>query len=342
MFELPLHIDGFNETDVREEIIAPLLRHLGYRAQSSANIIREQSLRYPRAFLGRKNRRRDPPLRGRADYILEVEGPVRWTIEAKPPTAPISLDDVEQAYSYACHPEVRAVLFAIVNGTEVRVYQTNRGPDAAPILALAYADIPGAIQRIENLLGPQSVMRDYPEILPDAGRPIGTGLRSIVRIVSGFVEFQECNPTVPLLSEITMSIIEGAIERAEGGRLVVYVQARSPFRSVNELNERLGLQRLELTSVDEVLSTETDSPTTFRQEMTVTLPAGATFPNLVAEGELELTRALTCQSTTVATGILKGNRFAGRFHQRYDYRDLPNVGDKLTIDAIGRFETVLA
>jgi len=40
IIELPPRIGGFNETDVREEIIAPLLRHLGYRAQSSANIIR--------------------------------------------------------------------------------------------------------------------------------------------------------------------------------------------------------------------------------------------------------------------------------------------------------------
>src|SRR5439155_17193192 len=131
-------------------------------------------------------------------------------------------------------------------------------------------------------------------------------------------------------------------ERAEDGKLVVYVQARSPFRSVNELNERLGLQRLELTSNDSVLSTELDLPTTFRQEMAVMLPAGATFPNLVGEGDLVLQRALTCQSTTVATGIVESNRFAGRFFQRYDYRDLPNVGDTLVIDAVGRFEAILA
>ncbi len=169
MIELPPDIGAFNETDVREEIISPLLRHLGYRAQSSANIVREQSLRYPRAFLGRKNPLRDPPLRGRADYILEVQGPIRWTIEAKPPTAPISLDDIDQAYTYACHPEVRAVLFAIVNGTELRVYQTNRGPEAAPMLALEYGDISRAMQRIENLLGPEAVRRDHPQIVARCG-----------------------------------------------------------------------------------------------------------------------------------------------------------------------------
>jgi len=273
---------------------------------------------------------------------LEVDGPVRWTIEAKPPTAPISEDDIEQAYTYACHPEVRAVLFAIVNGAELRVYQTNRGPGTAPILAIQYADIPGAITRLENLLGPEAIRRDHPEIVPDIGTPIGPGLRSVVRIVSGFVEFQSCDPPIRLLREITLFICEGAIEREENGRLVAYIQARSPFRSVNELNERLGLQRLELASADSVLSTKSDSPTIFRQEMLVTLPAGATFPNLLGEGDVILQRPLTCESTTVAAGTVDRNSFTGRFLQRYDYRDLPNVGETLRIDAVGRFDAFLS
>jgi hypothetical protein len=117
---LPHSVDGFGEADVREEIITPLLHRLGYKAGSRANIIREQPLRYPKEYLGHKKPRRDPPLRGRADYILDVDGLVRWTIEAKAPNALISVDDIEQAYSYARHPEVRAVFFAIINGAELR------------------------------------------------------------------------------------------------------------------------------------------------------------------------------------------------------------------------------
>ena len=74
MIDLPSDLTVFNEADVREEIIAPLLHHLGYRARSrTAKIIREQSLRYPRIYLGHKSPLKDPPLRGRADYILEVQ-----------------------------------------------------------------------------------------------------------------------------------------------------------------------------------------------------------------------------------------------------------------------------
>lgn len=342
MIQLPASTDGFNESDVREEIITPLLRHLGYRTGSTANIIREQSLRYPKVFLGRKNPPRDPVLRGRADYILEVNGLVRWTIEAKPPSASISIDDVEQAYSYACHPEVRAVFFCIINGAELRIYQTNQGPTAAPVLTLLGAELTESVQRLENIIGPQAILRDHPSVNPDSGVPIGPGLRSIVRIVSGFVEFARCDRLIPMLSELTLYISDGAIERDEAGHLIAYMHGRSPFRTVNELNERLGLNRMELVSDDSTLSTNTDSPTEFRLNTQVTLPAGAVFPNLLGVGDVILQRNLVCNSVTVAEGALIGTRLGGRFSQFYEYRDLPNPGDTLPINSSGRFEVVLA
>ena len=65
---------SWNEQDVREEFLAPLLKQLGYAKGTESNIIREQSLslRYPKAFLGRKKPKSDPILRGEADYICEV------------------------------------------------------------------------------------------------------------------------------------------------------------------------------------------------------------------------------------------------------------------------------
>ena len=73
MESLPPRFEEFNETDVREEIIAPLLRRLGYSSRTDNNIIREQPLRYAKSFLGRKNPSKDPELRGVADYILEAK-----------------------------------------------------------------------------------------------------------------------------------------------------------------------------------------------------------------------------------------------------------------------------
>ena len=114
MFD-PLDFTNLNETDVREEILAPLIRSLGYRSGTENDVIREQSLRYPRAFLGRKKPGQDPVLRGKADYILDARNAVRWVIEAKAPDVELDLDAVEQAYTYASHPEVRAVYFVLSN-----------------------------------------------------------------------------------------------------------------------------------------------------------------------------------------------------------------------------------
>ena len=51
--EFPIYnFDSMGETDVREEVIAPLLRYLGYRSGTLNNIIREQHLSYPPSITG--------------------------------------------------------------------------------------------------------------------------------------------------------------------------------------------------------------------------------------------------------------------------------------------------
>ena len=72
--------DSMNETDVREIIVRPLLHRLGYQQGTSANIRTEVTLRYDKAFLGRKNSKKDPKLAGRADYICDAVSFGSWTI----------------------------------------------------------------------------------------------------------------------------------------------------------------------------------------------------------------------------------------------------------------------
>jgi hypothetical protein len=85
-----MDFDGWSEADVREEILAPLVRKLGYRKGSENNVSRETTLRYDRNFLGRKKPKSDPKLRGHPDYICEVRGIGRWVIEAKSPLSVVS------------------------------------------------------------------------------------------------------------------------------------------------------------------------------------------------------------------------------------------------------------
>jgi hypothetical protein len=79
LFE-PIDLSKFNEQDVREEILAPIIRCLGYRRGTSNDVIRELSLRYPRIFLGRKKSKKDPIIRGEADYIFDIDKKWRGSI----------------------------------------------------------------------------------------------------------------------------------------------------------------------------------------------------------------------------------------------------------------------
>lgn len=109
----PLPFERTSESDVREDVLVPLLSELGYRTGSQYDIRRELTLRYPKQSLGRKQHDRDPVLRGRADYILRVNGELSWMLEAKSPVGGIKADAIEQAWTYTTHPEVRAAYFVL-------------------------------------------------------------------------------------------------------------------------------------------------------------------------------------------------------------------------------------
>lgn len=327
----------FGEADVREEVIAPLLLRLNYKTGTDNNIIREQPLRYDKSYLGHKSPHRDWPLRGKADYTCEVKKKIRWTIEAKSPSGQISTEDAEQAYTYARHPEVRAVYFCICNGRELNVYQTADAPGTKPILSLKYEDFDISFRAIESLLGPDSILRNHPNITPDFGQPIGPGLRSLVRITSGKVVFHTCSPELPMLKGYTIFVVNGAVQRQVSKGLLAFLDTLSPYESLQRLNERLGLARFEIASNDSVISTDETRPTIFQSEHTVFLAQGEVIPNFLTGGNIQLPSNLTCKVKTLAEGILKDTIFSGNFQARYFYKETD-----LDIAMRGKFEIHVA
>lgn len=207
-----LNFERMNEADIRAEVIDPLLRRLGYQSGTEFNIERERFLRYPQRSLGRR-KKSDPALTGKADYILEIRGIDRWTIEAKPPLADISEDDVYQAYSYANHPEIAASYFVLCNGRRFAVYRTISGPAAEPILAFSYDEFNQRIQVLENLLGPDSFRRSLLANHIDTGRPLIKGLPSTLDISAGEIEYFEVAANHP--------VAEQKIHRMIGVRLPI-------------------------------------------------------------------------------------------------------------------------
>jgi len=208
------------------------------------------------------------------------------------------------------------------------------------MLVLSFTELRADPARLANVLGPAALKRDHPTPPIDLDPPLAPGLRSVARIVSGFAELHRCVPPAPFLDQLAFQIAEGALERSESGTLLAYMISRSPFRTINALNARLGLDRLELLSESNVLSTDEDHPTIFRQTIRVTLPHDAPELNLFASATV-IDRNIECIATTTALAVLKGMVLAGDFTLGLQYRDLPRAGDNPSFFLTGKFHASL-
>lgn len=176
-----LDMRTWNESDVREDFIAPLLRLLGYQKQSDYDINREGShlLARPFFYVGRK--------RIDIDYALVVRRRSFWIIEAKS-TANPALDEqaLFQAHFYAIHPEVSARFFVVTNGLDTAIYDVRTIDDAyAPILRFGQRDLPDMFPELKRLVGAaeiRTVLRD--RLLSDMREVLGTEVR--IEVVESF------------------------------------------------------------------------------------------------------------------------------------------------------------
>ncbi len=335
--EFPIYnFDSLGETDVREEIVAPLLRYLGYGSSTLNNIIREQHLSYPKLSLGRR-KSTDPYLRGKADYICDAGSLVKWVIEAKSPGEALDAIVEEQAWSYATHPEIRAVYFAVTNGREFKLYQTNRGSNADALFECTYEQMGERLTAIKNILSPAAILRDHPTQEVDTGNPLGPGLRSIVRVTSGHIRFTNISIPIPPLQQMIMTVTDGSVERTVDGSLEAHLWSRVPFQSLQKLNEKLGLDQMWLASASTVISTDSAQPMIFENERRTILPKGMVVLNLTNWTETEMPMNITAVVQTRATGHLAGTVFRGEFLAAMAYVEL---GLKLTLE--GAFELQLA
>jgi hypothetical protein len=208
--------EKWSEQDVRENLIRPFIRSLGY---SDAMVTTELPLKYERMYLGRKKPAKDPILRGKADYILEVDGRFRVVIEAKPP-GEITDNDREQAYSYAMHPEVRALIFAVISGTHFEFFHTFQKPEAGPLLAITFAELDGKFNQLMDLVSPDALRRRFPKYELDAGQPLAPDLRSFAKVVHGQLVYTE---TPPFMKDFSGPMPTGS------SRVLLYLRKADAF-----------------------------------------------------------------------------------------------------------------
>lgn len=314
---------SMNETDVREIVVRPLLARLGYAHGTQANIRTEVSLKYDRAFLGRKAPRKDPPLRGRADYICEAISYGRWVVEVKGPSEDLTRDDAEQAHTYSAHPEIAATHFLLTNGRRFLLFAT--GELDKPLLEWAFEDTEGQIMTLFNILSPAAVRKRAQLIRHDTAKPLGRGLPSALKIVGGEVAYGDHFSDHPLLDSNALKGSVGAVtgvdvRRVEDGRIRAKVAVRSPYQQLAELNRAAGLSDYDFLTSDEYISTDPSHPTIFQNVVTGRLDPGHSFRMMPGTPEIPLPVGFSFTVFTEAIGFIEDGEFRGVLSFDYDYQ----------------------
>lgn len=155
----------FKEDAVREEIVAPLVRALGYSPSGRFRVIRSRPLEHPFVSIGSIRRQ----INIFPDYLLSVNERLCWVLDAKAPTEAVDdPDHVSQAYSYAIHRDVRVDWFALCNGRELAVYNVA-DMSSEPRLRVQVARLAEAWPETQELLRPTGAVATLDEYAKDFG-----------------------------------------------------------------------------------------------------------------------------------------------------------------------------
>lgn len=155
---------NYNETDIREEYIAPMLTILGYKKDSDYQVIREDNYKVEELYLnvGRE--------RIKLDYIFNIRKRNFWIIEAKKgEKKEISKDDCSQAYLYSLHPQVNCRYFVVTNGWLFNIYDRNKflNDDDTdvfiPILSIKNSELLSKYNELYSILGSSNIIFNVKE-----------------------------------------------------------------------------------------------------------------------------------------------------------------------------------
>jgi hypothetical protein len=317
-----LNLDAMNESDVREEIVRPILKALGYSNGEQAYIETERTLQYERAFLGHKSAK-DPPLRGRADYECGVVSYGRWVVEAKGPNKPLTQDDADQAHTYAAHPEIAADLYLITNGREFRLFQTSVPQN--PAFTWGLLETPDRFDILENILGPDAVRKRAQREKIDVGKPLGAGIGSRVKLVGGIITYSEYGSKHPqihqglqrMMGGQQVAVRSGELVRTKKGLLRATVHISAQFAAIESLNRAAGIDGLVFESASQYISSDVNHPTIFQNLVGAKINAGTTAPNMGFLSGVTIPFDIEVLAGTEAIGFLRDQQFHGVFNVSY-------------------------
>jgi len=331
-----------NEADVRDEIATPFLKALGYESGTENDILRERTLSYHKAFLGRKNEN-DPILRGRFDYVLAVTGAGRWVLELKAPTNDITQDDIDQSISYARHPEVAARYACVTNGKRLVVYHSDQPSTVTPTLDLVVSNPFKLAEDAACLLSPASIRRDCIPPIVDTGLPLAEGFRSSALIIGGSIEHHhfewQCNVELPADAKASLNetcrvlvgrisaITGGKIWRDENSRIHTKLEWAMPHEILAAFAERKRLQEMEYISLSSVISNNPEEPTNFDAIGNVSIVEGEQLFDIVRWRTTQADMPSDMSIRGQAIGYMNASVFNGEYQTEYEitYPAMPSV-----------------
>ena len=277
-----------NETDVREELLAPILRILEYKRGSKWDLVTEFPLAYDRITLGRW-KKGSPAIRGKADYLLKAGPRARWVLEAKAP-GKIFAQDVDQLLSYARHPEVAATYACICDGLEFRVYRSNQFADEEPVASFKVSSVAEAVGKLGGLLHPLCLSRNAHIGAISLERPIAKGRSGYEKITGGFArvlsvdwgssleldqnERFEANELCGRLVGLESALAGGFIERDALGTISVQFDWHYPHILMEQFAQKKGIETTAMHCLSDEISDDPENPTFFETVQTVGVEVG--------------------------------------------------------------------
>lgn len=117
----------FKEDSVREDIIAPLLKELGFEAKKSIGglTLKRSVALTSDTYLATK------PIKAKdliiPDYVLYIDGKPHCVLDVKKPNVDINSKSKSerQAFYYAINPKMQSPFYALCNGRSLTLYQTS-------------------------------------------------------------------------------------------------------------------------------------------------------------------------------------------------------------------------
>jgi len=354
----------FNEAEVRQHIINPVLDRLGYTYGSEGVYIRlEDKLATPRLLQIGRASSKDFPI-GFPDYTCGLsEGRGSFVVEAKGGNVNLTETEIGQAHSYAAHAEVGANYFMLVNGTEFRVYETLSGHCPTPLLRIPVAEMASRFHELESVLAPSYLSKNC-AVRYDMGIKLGQGLGSKFTIRNGeyFVEeyryrfymhgndvtdlmkihnpqFAVMNEKLKLLQdEFSLRVTDGKVERDEAGRIITSVTFDGVTKGNTLAMAILGIGNLQLGTNDEFISTDPDLPTVFVGSKNFAVSQGTMMPQLLDQPR-EMPENLSGEMMVQALMHCDGDNAVGNYVVASTYRMPARMGQSMymQLDLAGKF-----